>query len=111
MYEDIESPKVPIKKNLKAGETYWFRIFAYQPINVSYKYNIIFFDKQCRRDYGDYTSDVIGTYYNQEGVEFTTVEDGSAGVPVVSKYSQYVYIKIECKTSGSFAIFYFSSKV
>lgn len=111
VYEDIESPKVPIKKNLKAGETYWFRIFAYQPINVSYKYNIVFFDKQCSRDYGDYTSDVIGTYYNQKGVEFTTVEDGSAGVPVVSKYSQYVYIKIECKTSGSFAIFYFSSKV
>lgn len=111
VYEDIESPKVPIKKNLKAGETYWFRIFAYQPINVSYKYNIVFFDKQCSRDYGDYTSDVIGTYYNQKGVEFTTVEDGSAGVPVVSKYSQYLYIKIECKTSGSFRIGYVSSKV
>ena len=112
VYEDIASSGVPITKNLKAGETYWFRIFAYQPINVSYKYNIIFFDKQCSRDYGDYTSDVIGTYYNQKGVEFTTVDDGSAGIPVTSKYySQYVYIKIECKTSGSFAIFYLSSKV
>lgn len=111
VYEDIESSTdYPIKKNLKAGETYWFRLFVYQPINVSYNYKIVFFDKECRRDYGDYTSDVIGTYYNQEGVEFTTVDDGSAGIDVTSRYSQYVYVKIECKTSGSFAIFYYSSK-
>lgn len=104
VYEDIESSTdYPIKKNLKAGETYWFRLFVYQPIN----YKIVFFDKECRRDYGDYTSDVIGTYYNQKGVEFTTVDDGSAGIDVTSRYSQYVYVKIECKTSGSFAIFYF----
>lgn len=112
VYEDIESSTDhPIKKNLKAGETYWFRLFVYQPINGSYNYKIVFFDKECRRDYGDYTSDVIGTYYNQKGVEFTTVDDGSAGIDVTSRYSQYVYVKIECKTSGSFLIFYFSKKV
>lgn len=112
VYEDIESSTDhPIKKNLKAGETYWFRLFVYQPINGSYNYKIVFFDKECRRDYGDYTSDVIGTYYNQKGVEFTTVDDGSAGIDVTSRYSQYVYVKIECKTSGSFSIFYFSKKV
>lgn len=112
VYEDIESSTDhPIKKNLKAGETYWFRLFVYQPINGSYNYKIVFFDKECRRDYGDYTSDVIGTYYNQKGVEFTTVDDGSAGIDVTSRYSQYVYVKIECKTSGSFLIFYVSRKV
>lgn len=111
VYEDIESSGVPITKNLKAGETYWFRIFAKQT-SSSYKYHIIFFDKQCSREYGDYTSDAIGTYYNQKGVEFTTVDDGTSGVYVTSSlYSQYVYIKIECKTSGSFAIGYVLSKV
>lgn len=109
VYEDIEASGVPITTNLKAGETYWFRIFAYQPTNVSYKYNIIFFDKQS--DLG-YTSDVIGTYYNQKGVEFASnVDDGSGGYYASYLLSQYLYIKIECKTSGSFRIGYVTSKI
>lgn len=109
VYEDIESSGAPITKNLKAGETYWFRIFAYQPVNVSYKYNIIFFDKQAGLGY---TSDVIGTYYNQKGTEFkSNIDDGSGGCYVSYLLSQYLYIKIECKTSGSFRIGYVSSKV
>lgn len=109
VYEDIASSGVPITKNLKAGETYWFRIFAYQPVNVSYKYNIIFFDKQSGLGY---TSDVIGTYYNQKGTEFkSNIDDGSGGYYASYLLSQYLYIKIECKTSGSFRIGYVSSKV
>lgn len=108
VYEDIASSGVPITKNLKAGETYWFRIFAYQPVNVSYKYNIIFFDKQAGLGY---TSDVIGTYYNQKGTEFkSNIDDGSGGYYASYLLSQYLYIKIECKTSGSFRIGYVSSK-
>ncbi len=108
VYEDIESSGVPITTNLKAGETYWFRIFAYQPTSVSYKYNIIFFDKQSGLGY---TSDVIGTYYNQKGVEFASdVDDGSGGYYASYLLSQYLYIKIECKISGSFRIGYVASK-
>lgn len=109
VYEDIETSGVPVTTNLKAGETYWFRIFAYQPVNVSYKYNIIFFDKQAGLGY---TSDVIGTYYNQKGTEFkSNIDDGSGGYYASYLLSQYLYIKIECKTSGSFRIGYVSSKV
>ena len=109
VYEDIEASGVPVTTNLKAGETYWFRIFAYQPTNVSYKYNIIFFDKQSGLGY---TSDVIGTYYNQKGVEFASnVDDGSGGYYASYLLSQYLYIKIECKTSGSFRIGYVTSKI
>lgn len=108
VYEDIASSGVYITKNLKAGETYWFRIFAYQPVNVSYKYNIIFFDKQAGLGY---TSDVIGTYYNQKGTEIkSNIDDGSGGRYVSEFLSQYLYIKIECKTAGSFRIGYVSSK-
>lgn len=109
VYEDIETSGVPVTTNLKAGETYWFRIFV-KPTAASYKYNIMFLDKQC--SYYDYTSDVIGTYYNQKGVEFASnIDDGSGGFYAASKVSQYLYIKIECKTSGSFLIACSLSKI
>lgn len=58
-----------------------------------------------------YTSDVIGTYYNQKGTEFkSNIDDGSGGYYASYLLSQYLYIKIECKTSGSFRIGYVSSK-
>lgn len=110
VYEDVKDSGV--LKNLKAGETYWFRIYAYQStnVNVTYQYLISFFDKDSHDDY--YTSDVIGTFYNQKGTEIeSNIDDGSGGRYVSYLVSQYIYIKIECKTSGPFAICYVRSKV
>lgn len=108
VYEDVKDSGV--LKNLKAGETYWFRIYAYQSTNVTYQYLISFFDKDSHDDY--YTSDVIGTFYNQKGTEIeSNIDDGSGGRYVSYLVSQYIYIKIECKTSGPFAICYARSKV
>lgn len=92
-----------IVKNVIAGNTYWFRILATQPSNNQYKYTICFFDRQSSTDF---TSDVVGTFYNQTGIIYAeNIDNGTWGESASYYTSQYLYVKIDCKISGSFGIY------
>lgn len=105
VYNEIEGTGTSnaIYANVTAGETYWFRFYASQPSNP-YTYTISFFDM----DSGDsaFTGDVVGDFYNQTGNIFvSSVDNGTFGPSCSYIVSQYIYIKIQCVSSGSFAIY------
>lgn len=76
VYDEIEGTGTDyaIVKNLRAGNTYWFRFYATQPSNP-YTYTTSFFDM----DSGDdaFTSDVVGDFYNETGNIFASSVDKS----------------------------------
>lgn len=102
-----------IKGNVSAGNVYWFRLYASQPSSSTYTYTISFYDKDTP-DYlfsgsggsNPFSSDVVATYYNQNGVIYASdVDNGSFGPSCSYLLSQYLYVKVECKKNGSFAIY------
>lgn len=105
VYDEIEGTGTDyvIRKNLRAGNTYWFRFYATQPSNP-YTYTTSFFDMDSG-DYG-FTSDVVGDFYNETGNIFaSSVDNGTFGPSCSYLFSQYIYVKIECVSSGTFAIY------
>ena len=93
-----------IGRNVSAGNVYWFRLYAPQPSSSQYTYTIFFEDKD---DWlFNFTSDVVATYYNQTGTVYASdVDNGMYGRSCSYYLSQYLYVKVECKQSGSFAIY------
>ncbi len=93
-----------IKGNVSAGNVYWFRLYAPQSSSSQYTYTICFLDKDG--DSSLYSSDVVATYYNQTGTIYASnVDNGLWGKSCSYLLSQYLYVKVECKQSGSFAIY------
>lgn len=89
--------------NVSAGNVYWFRLYASQPSSSTYTYTISFLDKDAS---SSYSSDVVATYYNQNGTVYASgVDNGLFGRSCSYPLSQYLYVKVECKKSGSFAIY------
>lgn len=92
-----------IIENVSAGNVYWFRLYASQPSSSTYTYTISFLDKDAS---SSYSSDVVATYYNQNGTVYASgVDNGLFGPSYSCLLSQYLYVKVECKKSGSFAIY------
>ena len=94
-----------ISLNVDKGNVYWFRLYAFQP-SSRYTYTIVFNDRNTSSVL--YSSDVVATYYDQSGSIYgRNVDDGGwLGTPFCYSYSlsQYLYVKVECKQSGSFTI-------
>ena len=98
-----------IKGNVSAGNVYWFRLYAQQTTSSERTYTVSFVDRDVQDwilNPNPYTSDVVATYYDQTGTVYASnVDNGWAGRSYSSYFSQYLYVKVECKQSGSFAIY------
>lgn len=91
-----------IARNVYAGNVYWFRFYALQSPS-QYKYTITFYDRDAS---SSFSSDVVATYYDQSGTAYASdVDVGWSGRSCSYYSSQYLYVKVECKQSGSFAIY------
>lgn len=95
-----------ISINVDKGNVYWFRLYAFQSLS-QYKYTIVFFDINYNTILL-YSSDVVATYYDQNGNILKKNVDSGAWLGDPFYYrpskSQYIYVKVECIRSGNFAI-------